>query len=93
MLFLIHYNGGGYHNQLLYNFKFYNMNNYDFFRTKKYSISDSISIDAIYSNDLLSLLKDSELKEFIINKSLLSESFSKIEKKLLYPFVYMLNFV
>lgn len=25
--------------------------------------------------------------------SLLSESFSKIEKKLLYPFVYMLNFV
>lgn len=57
------------------------MNNYDFFRTKKYSISDSISIDAIYSNDLLSLLKDSELKEFIINKYNLEKNIKiEIEK-------------
>lgn len=44
------------------------MNNYDFFRTKFFSVANSNSEDFIYSNDLLSLIKDSEMKEFIINK-------------------------
>ncbi len=57
------------------------MNNYDFFRTKHYSIANTKSIDAIYSNDLLSLIKDSELKEFIINKYNLEKNIKiEIEK-------------
>lgn len=57
------------------------MNNYDFFRTKQYSIANTKSIDAIYSNDLLSLIKDSELKEFIINKYNLEKNIKiEIEK-------------
>ena len=44
------------------------MNNYDFFRTKHFSIANIISNDFIYSDDLLSLIKDYELKEYIINK-------------------------
>lgn len=57
------------------------MNNYDFFRTKHFSIANTKSIDAIYSNDLLSLIKDSELKEFIINKYNLDKNIKiEIEK-------------
>jgi len=44
------------------------MNNYDFFHTKYFSLVNTKSDDCIYSNDLLSLIKDSEMKEFIINK-------------------------
>lgn len=44
------------------------MNNYDFFRTKYFSLVNTKSDDCIYTNDLISLIKDSEMKEFIINK-------------------------
>jgi hypothetical protein len=44
------------------------MNNYDFFRAKHFSLINVKSEDFIYSNDLLSLIKNSEMKEFIINK-------------------------
>jgi hypothetical protein len=44
------------------------MNNYDFFHTKYFSLVNTKSDDCIYSNDLLSLIKDSGMKEFIINK-------------------------
>lgn len=44
------------------------MNNYDFFRTKYFSLVNTESDDCIYTNDLLNLIRDSEMKEFIINK-------------------------
>lgn len=57
------------------------MNNYDFFRTKHFTIANTISEGFIYSNDLLSLIKDSELKEFIINKYSLDKNIKiEIEK-------------
>jgi hypothetical protein len=57
------------------------MNNYDFFRTKHYSIVNAKSIDVIYSDDLISLIKDHELKQFIINKYNLDKNIKiEIEK-------------
>lgn len=44
------------------------MNNYDFFKPKHFSLLNIKSKDVIYSNDLLSLIKNPELKEFIVNK-------------------------
>ena len=44
------------------------MTNYDFFRTNHFSLLNVKSEGFIFSNDLLSLIKDSEMKEFIINK-------------------------
>lgn len=57
------------------------MNNYNFFHTKHFSVADSISDNYIYSNDLLSLIKDAELKEFMINKYNLDKNIKiEIEK-------------
>jgi hypothetical protein len=44
------------------------MNNYDFLHTKHFLVANSISEDFIYSDDLVSLIKDADLKKFIINK-------------------------
>lgn len=44
------------------------MTNYDFFRTITHRLYDSESKKKIYSDDLLELIKDSDLKELIINK-------------------------
>lgn len=57
------------------------MNNYDFFRTKHISVANFVSEDFIYSEDLLSLIKDSELKDFILNKYNLDKNIKiEIEK-------------
>ena len=57
------------------------MNNNDFFSAKHFSISNAKSTNAIYSDDLLSIIKDSELKQFIINKYNLDENIKiEIEK-------------
>ncbi|MEN9876669.1 MAG: hypothetical protein RLZZ529_1666 [Bacteroidota bacterium] len=50
------------------------MNNYAFFDTNNYDLSNKTSENFIYSNDLISLIKDSELKEFILNKYNLDEN-------------------
>lgn len=50
------------------------MNNYAFFDTNNYDLGNKTSENFIYSNDLISLIKDSELKEFILNKYNLDEN-------------------
>jgi hypothetical protein len=57
------------------------MNNYAFFDTNNYDLTNKTSENFIYSNDLISLIKDSELKEFILNKYNLVENIKiEIEK-------------
>lgn len=44
-----------------------------YFKSRQYSFSRDVSNDYIYSSDLLSLIRDGELKEFLINKYSLEE--------------------
>ncbi|MDM1465164.1 hypothetical protein [Myroides odoratimimus] len=50
------------------------MTNYDFFRTKHYSLFQVESKRSIYSDELLVLIKDEQLREAIINKYDLTNS-------------------
>lgn len=57
------------------------MTNYAFFETKHYDLGNTTSENFIYSNDLISLIKESELKEFILNKYNLDKNIKiEIEK-------------
>lgn len=44
------------------------MTNYDFFRTIHYPIKNIESNNYIFSDDLLGLIKDTDLKDLILNK-------------------------
>ena len=57
------------------------MNNYDFFKPKHFSLLNIKSENIIYSDDLITLIKDPELKQFIINKYNLDKNIKiEIEK-------------
>ncbi|GEP52284.1 hypothetical protein FNO01nite_29560 [Flavobacterium noncentrifugens] len=57
------------------------MNNTDYFRAKRYPLNDQKSEDFIYTEDLLGLIDNEELRELIINKYNLDKNYQiEIEK-------------